>query len=181
MPFLNDQKNWRAPRPPPTFFFLPKSPDQNFEIAILFSIVKNILTLSLGSTYSSTVPGEGLQVTSFDQCLHTVMVNWKCTVVFRMIFFLVGGFRGGGATLKELFTLKYFTVLKSGFERKSQTLAQRTGLRGGNTPFHIRSNFFSFQGLMSLLSTRIVFLSQSAAKLSYSLENIGVKVIGRTP
>ena len=41
VPFLNDQKNWRAPRPPLTFIFPPKSTDQNFEIAILFSIVEN--------------------------------------------------------------------------------------------------------------------------------------------
>ena len=39
--FLSDQKNWRAPRPPPTLIFSPKSTDQNFEIAILFRIVKN--------------------------------------------------------------------------------------------------------------------------------------------
>ena len=33
--------NWRAPRPPPTLIFFPKSTDQNFEIAILFRIVEN--------------------------------------------------------------------------------------------------------------------------------------------
>ena len=40
MPFLSDQKNWRAPRPPPTLIIFPKSPDQHSEIAILFSVVK---------------------------------------------------------------------------------------------------------------------------------------------
>ena len=34
-------KNWRASRPPPTLIFFPKSTDQNFEIAILFSKVEN--------------------------------------------------------------------------------------------------------------------------------------------
>ena len=34
-------KNWKVPRPPPTLSFLPKSTDQNFEIAILSSIVEN--------------------------------------------------------------------------------------------------------------------------------------------
>ena len=52
--------------------------------------------MPLRTTYSPTVPGEGLQVTNFYQCLHAVMVIGKCTDVFRG-FFLVGG--GGG--LKE--------------------------------------------------------------------------------
>ena len=40
VPFLSDQKHCRAPRPPPTLILFPKSPDQNSEIAILFSIVE---------------------------------------------------------------------------------------------------------------------------------------------
>ena len=53
--------------------------------------------MSLGMTYSPTVPREGLQVTNFDQCLHTVMVIGKCTDVFRRIFLVWGeGFRGEG-------------------------------------------------------------------------------------
>ena len=39
--FLIDQNNWRASRPPPTLIFVPKSTDQNFEIAILFCIIEN--------------------------------------------------------------------------------------------------------------------------------------------
>ena len=35
--------------------------------------------MSLGTTYSPHSPLEGLQVTNFDQCLHTVMVILKCT------------------------------------------------------------------------------------------------------
>ena len=37
----------------------PKSPDQNSEIAILFSVVENLITMSLGTTYSPTVPVGG--------------------------------------------------------------------------------------------------------------------------
>ena len=48
--------------------------------------------MSLGLTYSPTVPRGGLQVTNFDQRLHTVMIIWKCTDLFRMIF----GWGGGG-------------------------------------------------------------------------------------
>ena len=33
-------KNYGAPRPAPTLIFSPKSPDQNSEIAILFTIVE---------------------------------------------------------------------------------------------------------------------------------------------
>ena len=40
VPFLSNQKNWRAPRPPPTLIFMPKSSDQHSEIAILFNIVE---------------------------------------------------------------------------------------------------------------------------------------------
>ena len=47
--------------------------------------------MSLGVTYSPQSQWEGLQVTNFDQCLHMVMVIWKCTDVFRGIFRLGGG------------------------------------------------------------------------------------------
>ena len=36
------KKNWRAPRPPPTLIILPKSTDQNSEIAILFNVVEKL-------------------------------------------------------------------------------------------------------------------------------------------
>ena len=49
-------------------------------------------------TYSHTVPGEGLQVTNFDQCLHTVMVIGECTDVFW----------GEGAMREDLSFEKYF-------------------------------------------------------------------------
>ena len=52
--------------------------------------------MSLGTTYSPTVPVEGLQVTNFDLCLHIVMVTGKCTDVFRGIFLFRGRFEGGG-------------------------------------------------------------------------------------
>ena len=38
--FLSDRKYWMAPRPPATLIIFPKSPDQNSEIAILFSVYK---------------------------------------------------------------------------------------------------------------------------------------------
>ena len=91
VPFLSDQKNWRAPRLPPTPIIFPKSPDQNSEIAILFTVVENLITMSLGRLTPPQSPWEGLQVTNFDQCLHIVMVIWKCTEVFRGIFRLGGG------------------------------------------------------------------------------------------
>ena len=47
--------------------------------------------MSLGTTYSPTVPVGGQQVTNFDQCLHIVMVIGKCTGVFRRIFLVGGG------------------------------------------------------------------------------------------
>ena len=47
--------------------------------------------MSLGTTYSPTVPWEGLQVQNFDQCLHIVKVIGKCIGVFRRIFWLEAG------------------------------------------------------------------------------------------
>ena len=51
--------------------------------------------MSLETTHSPTVPVGG-QVTSFDQCLHIVMVIGKCTDRFRGIFWLGGGVAKGG-------------------------------------------------------------------------------------
>ena len=61
--------------------------------------------MSLGMTYSPTVSGEGLQVTNFDQCLHTVVVIGKCIDVFRGIFFIFGG--GEGSMWLDLFLEEY--------------------------------------------------------------------------
>ena len=52
--------------------------------------------MSLGTTYSSTVPVGW--ATNFDQCLHIVMVIGKCTCVFRRIFWLGEGLKRGGYT-----------------------------------------------------------------------------------
>ena len=91
VPFLSDQKHWRAPRPPPTLIFPPESPDQNSEIAILFTIVKKPFKYVFGDDLIPQFPWEELQVTNFDLCLHIVMVTGKCTDVFRGIFFGWGG------------------------------------------------------------------------------------------
>ena len=48
MPFLSEQKNWRAPRPPSTLIIFPKSTDQNAEIAILFSVVEKPYNYDFG-------------------------------------------------------------------------------------------------------------------------------------
>ena len=48
-------------------------------------------------TYPPQSLGEGLQVTNFDQCLHTVMVTGKLYRCYQGDFFGLGvGFRGGG-------------------------------------------------------------------------------------
>ena len=47
--------------------------------------------MSLGMTYSPKSLGKGLQITNFEQCLHTVMVIEKCTDVFRGFYFRFGG------------------------------------------------------------------------------------------
>ena len=59
MPFLSDQKNWKAPGTPPTLIIFPKLTDQNSVIAILFSIVEKLYNYVFGATYSPTVPMGG--------------------------------------------------------------------------------------------------------------------------
>ena len=98
-PFLSDRKTG-GHLGPSHAHFSPKSPDQNCKISILFTIIKKLIIMSLGTTYSPQSPWEGLQVTNFDLCLHIVMVIGKCKDVFRGIFFSlgdswVGGYVGG--------------------------------------------------------------------------------------
>ena len=56
MLFLSDQKNWRAPRPPPTLIIFPMSKDQNSEIAILFSVVEKPYNYVFGDDLLSHSP-----------------------------------------------------------------------------------------------------------------------------
>ena len=103
---ISDQKNGWAPRPPPTLIFSPKSPDQNSEIAILFTIVEKPNIYVFRDVLLPRSPrGRGCRLgheklQNFDLCLHIVMVTGKCTDLFRGIFGLVervgggGGFRG---------------------------------------------------------------------------------------
>ena len=88
---------------PPHAHFFPKSPDQNCETAILFSIVKkNLKTMS---------PWEGLQVTNFDQCLHIVMVIGKFTYTFR-------GFFGWGRGLWGELSMEEFVMGEVNFHER---------------------------------------------------------------
>ena len=56
MPFLSDQKNWKAPS---QAHFFPKQPNLNFEIAILFSIVEKPRNYVFGEDLIPQVPGGG--------------------------------------------------------------------------------------------------------------------------
>ena len=58
--------------------------------------------MSLGTTYSLTVQGEGLQVTKFDQCLGIVMVIGKCTDVFSGDFLVWRGVTFEDLSMEEL-------------------------------------------------------------------------------
>ena len=55
MPFLSDQKNWRATRSPPTPL-LSESSDQYFETAILFSIVERPNNYTFGDIMTLPQP-----------------------------------------------------------------------------------------------------------------------------
>ena len=78
--------------------FFPESPDQNFEIANLFSKVEKPKKYVFGD---DSIPhgsgGGGLEVTNFDHCLHIVIVIGKCTDIFRWNFLALGGGYVGGS------------------------------------------------------------------------------------
>ena len=74
--------------------------------------------MSLGTTYSPTVPMGGLQVKNFDQCLHIVMVIGKCTGVFRRIFWLEAGVEKRGDMLGEL-SIEEFVMGEENFHEGS--------------------------------------------------------------
>ena len=59
-------------------------------------------------TYPPQSLGEGLQVTNFGQCLHTVMVTGQCTDVIRGIFLVWVWGSGEGTIWEDLFLEEYF-------------------------------------------------------------------------
>ena len=107
MPFLSDPKIGGQLAPPPHFsifshahFFL-KPLGQNFEIAILFSIVeKSDKYVFEDDLIPQRPPEEVLQVVNFAHCLHIVLVIGKYTDVFRGI---ISGGRGVGGYLRGSF------------------------------------------------------------------------------
>ena len=61
--------------------------------------------------------GEGLQVTNFDQCLHTLTVIGKCTDVFRGLFLVWVWGWGEGAIWEDLCLKKYFMGEEKFYEK----------------------------------------------------------------
>ena len=59
-------------------------------------------------TYPPQFLGEGLQVTNFDQCLHTVIVTGKCTDVIKGIFMVWVRGSGEGAIWEDLSLEEHF-------------------------------------------------------------------------
>ena len=96
VPFFSYRKNGRASRPPPKLIILPNLPDQNSEIAILFSVVEKPYNYVFGDgllPHSSRGRGYKLQTLT---SAYIVIVIWKCTDVFRGIFGLGGGVEKSG-------------------------------------------------------------------------------------
>ena len=102
-------KNLEGTSAPSHAHFLPQvKRTKIFEVAILFSIVKN----NNNNVFRDDLPphsprGRGLQVTNFDHCLHTVMVIGKCTDVFFGGGVLVWGGWGEGAMWEDLSLEEY--------------------------------------------------------------------------
>ena len=100
--FLSDQKNWKATRPPPTLIFFPKSPGENFEIAILFSIVKKSNNYVFEDDLIPHRPGR--RAASCELCPMFVysIYYWEVYRRFR------GDFFGGGS--REGVTWEYLSM-----------------------------------------------------------------------
>ena len=93
MPFLIDQKNWRAPRPPSHANHFPKVTRSKFwDSHFIQHSWKTLQLCLLGWPTPPLSPcgGGGLQATNTDQCLHIVMVIGKCTDVFWGVFIWLG-------------------------------------------------------------------------------------------
>ena len=85
--------------PLPSPLISQKVSEQNFEIAILFSIAERQITLHLKMTRPSTASVEGSSSYEFCQFLCTVFVIGKCAFIFRV---------GGANFPKENFILGWF-------------------------------------------------------------------------
>ena len=143
VPFLSDQKKWRATRPPPTLIFFPKSPDQNFEIAILFSMVENMIKMSFRMTWSPKVPRGRAESYELYSMLTYSIGYWEVYRLFQRRFFLVGGGRrGSGAIWKDLSMKEVFmgegTLLWRGRRTSQHYLKQ-------DQKFNIKKQLFQLQ------------------------------------
>ena len=77
---------------PSNVHFHPKSPDQNSEIAILFTVVEKPNNYVFGDDlYPRSPRGRGCKLRTLTCVLHIVTLNGKCTDVFGGIFFGLGG------------------------------------------------------------------------------------------
>ena len=91
MPFLSDQKNWRAPRPPSTLIVFPKSTDQNSEIAILFSVVEKPYNYVFGDDLLPHSPtGRGYKLQNLPVLTHS-NAYWEVYRRFQRDFLVGGG------------------------------------------------------------------------------------------
>ena len=89
--------------------FFPKSPDQNSEIAILFSIIEKPNNYLFADDLLLHSPrGRGCTVISFDQCLNIVIVIGKCTDAYRGFFFGWGRELGEGVMRRDLCMEEFF-------------------------------------------------------------------------
>ena len=90
MHFLSDQKNWRAPRLSPTLIIFPNLLDQNSEIAILFNVVKKPNNYVFGDDLLPHSPCGTATSYKLWPVLTYSNGYWKCTDIFRGIFWLGG-------------------------------------------------------------------------------------------
>ena len=123
MTFLSDQNIGGHLGPLPRSFFLPKSTDPNFEIAILFRIVENHINYVFGMTHSPTVPGGG--AASYKLC--PVFTYSIYSITYRLLgsiqtfsggFFLVWGGVEGRRLCGRIFSWRNIVMGEEKFNEK---------------------------------------------------------------
>ena len=91
-------------------------------------------------TYPPQSLGEGLQVTNFGQCLHTVMVTGKCTDVIRGIV-LVWVWGSGEGSIWEDISLEEYFMGEEKFNEKGAGLSSITIKKKNNENINMKKFF----------------------------------------
>ena len=139
--FFSEQKYWRVASPLPCSFPPPKSPDQNFEMAILFSIVKKFNNYAIEDDLNPHSPwGKGYKLWA----LPIVYIFTHCQRRFQGD--MKGSFQGGREFPKEG-ELDFQVLLKRRPETKWKT-GFLTWKWGATLKLKTNRNYYLYEGVV---------------------------------